>query len=182
MNLDKRYHELSNTLALLGVIAILSVALFYEFYDTILPCPLCYLQRVVFIAIGITLMMNLFIGPRPAHYGLMIFASALGLLIALRQISLHIMPNDVGYGSPVLGLHLYTWAAIGFTCYLLFAAFSLMFDHTFDKTNLISIKYAFAIFFIVMIVVNLVLAFLECGFVPCPDNPTSYRLLSMAIL
>ncbi len=182
MNRAKRYHEWANAIALIGVILILCVAFFFEFYDGTLPCPLCYLQRVAFVAVGIALMMNLAIGPRPAHYGLLIFSSLLGLLIALRQVSLHLLPGDAGYGAPVFGIHLYTWSALGFVAYLLFAAFCLMFDKSFEKTKDSSFKQLLGFFLLLVIAMNLVLALLECGFMPCPDNPTSYRLLSMVLL
>jgi disulfide bond formation protein DsbB len=181
MNRTKYYHELANILALIGVICILCLALFFEFYEGTLPCPLCYLQRVAFVAVGISLMMNLSIGPRPAHYGLLIFSSLLGLLIALRQVSLHLLPGDAGYGAPVFGIHLYTWSALGFVAYLLFAAFSLMFDKSFEKPKHSSLNHIIGFFLLLVIAMNLVLALLECGFMPCPDNPTSYRLLSMLL-
>ena len=41
------------------------------------------------------------------------------MAISTRQILLHITPGDPGYGSVVLGLHLYTWAL------LIFAALGL---------------------------------------------------------
>lgn len=182
MNRAKHYHEIANALALIGVIGILCTAFFLEFYDGTLPCPLCYLQRVAFVAVGITLMMNLSIGPRPAHYGLLIFSSLLGLLMALRQVSLHLLPGQAGYGEPVFGIHLYTWSALAFVAYLLFAAFSLMFDKSFEKPRNSSLNQVLGFFLLLVIVMNLVLALLECGFMPCPDNPTSYRLLSMVLL
>ena len=34
-------------------------------------------------------------------------------MVAMRQILLHIMPGDPGYGSALLGYHYYCWAFIG---------------------------------------------------------------------
>jgi hypothetical protein len=43
-----------------------------------------------------------------------VIAAVGGACISIRQILLHIVPPDPGYGDPVLGLHLYTWALLVF--------------------------------------------------------------------
>lgn len=43
----------------------------------------------------------------------------------IRQILLHIIPPNAGYGPPVMGLHLYTWAAIVFGCLIASSAVGL---------------------------------------------------------
>src|SRR6202030_1496508 len=55
-----------------------------------------------------------------------IFASFVGAAVSIRQILLHIVPPDAGYGPPVLGLHLYTWAFIVFCCLILSSASGLL--------------------------------------------------------
>jgi hypothetical protein len=40
--------------------------------------------------------------------GMAVAAAVLGAVAAGRQILLHILPSDQGFGSPVFGLHLYT--------------------------------------------------------------------------
>jgi hypothetical protein len=47
--------------------------------------------------------------------GMAIIAAVLGAVAAGRQILLHILPGDPGFGSPVFGLHLYTWCFIAFS-------------------------------------------------------------------
>jgi hypothetical protein len=47
-------------------------------------------------------------------YGLSVLAAIVGAAISGRQILLHILPSDPGYGAPILNLHLYTWAFIVF--------------------------------------------------------------------
>jgi hypothetical protein len=42
------------------------------------------------------------------------------------KILLHIVPPDSGYGPPVLGLHLYTWAPVVFCCLILSSALGLL--------------------------------------------------------
>ena len=53
-------------------------------------------------------------------------AALLGALESVRQVLLHIMPGDPGYGSAVLGYHLYTWALITFYVVLTFVALCLV--------------------------------------------------------
>ncbi len=66
--------------------------------------------------------------PSQAHYGLVIIAALLGAAIAARQILLHIMPGDAGFGSAFLGLHFYTWAFLCFVAAILAAGVMLTFD------------------------------------------------------
>ena len=59
-------------------------------------------------------MLNVRFGPRPSHYALSLLVATAGAAFAMRQILLHMMPGDPGYGSALLGYHYYTWAFIGF--------------------------------------------------------------------
>ena len=79
-----------------------------------LPCPLCLLQRIQFAMLAIGPILNLRFGPRPSHYALSLLAAVAGAAFAARQVLLHILPGDPGYGSALLGYHYYTWAFIGF--------------------------------------------------------------------
>lgn len=110
-----------DALALLGLSAVLWIAFIIELYQHQLPCPLCLLQRVAFTMAGLGLLMNLRFGVRPAHYGIVILSCIAGLAAAGRQVLLHILPENSGFGEPFLGLHLYTWAALAFLLYSLIA-------------------------------------------------------------
>ena len=103
-----------DTLALLGVSAVLLVAFYYQFALGELPCPLCALQRVGFIVAGVALMLNLRIGYAPAHYGLVLLTSVAAASASLRQIALHVVPGSGSYGSALFGWHFYTWAFVGY--------------------------------------------------------------------
>ena len=48
-----------------------------------------------------------------------ILASLVGSAASIRQILLHIVPPDPGYGPPILGVHLYSWALV-FACLIAF--------------------------------------------------------------
>jgi hypothetical protein len=58
--------------------------------------------------------------------GMAIAAAVLGAVAAGRQILLHILPSDLGFGSPVFGLHLYTWCFIAFSAQIAASAVLLI--------------------------------------------------------
>src|ERR1700693_5531538 len=101
-----------NALALYASAAVLLAAFYLQFALSELPCPLCLLQRVAFTGLAVGPILTLRHGPRPAHYGLIILAGLVGAALASRQVLLHIMPGDPGYGSALNGYHFYTWAFI----------------------------------------------------------------------
>lgn len=176
MNKQGKLHLLGNLLGLLGICSILSFILLDQLIIHELPCPLCLLQRVCYIAIGLAMLMNLCLKIRPSHYGLMILAALLGLAISVRQISLHLAPGDMGYGSQILGHYLYTWAALGFVIIIIFIALALIFDQGFNieyKTQNTWFKTLIALF-LFLILANGVSTFILCGPYTCPDNPTQY--------
>lgn len=180
MEKQLKLHAIANHLALI----LICFVLFAAFYEQIalheLPCPLCLLQRVGLIALGLAICLNLRFGAQIPHYGLMLLASLMGLVIATRQILLHITPGDSGYGSPILGLHLYTWASIFFFTSVLFVSLSLLFDKAFrGENNKLSIKFftqGLIALFLVLILANMLGVFFECGIGVCPDNPVTYLL------
>jgi disulfide bond formation protein DsbB len=113
---------------ILAVSGVLLGSLSYQFGLGELPCPLCVLQRLSFLlaAVGpLDVLRNVaFFGgaARQARgFAFCIFASLFGSAVSIRQILLHIVLPDSGYGPPVLGLHLYTWALIVF-CSLIFSS------------------------------------------------------------
>src|SRR5262245_47193486 len=116
-----------NALALYAIAAVLAGAFYFQFAQHELPCPLCMLQRAAFIAMALGPMLTLRNGPRPGYYGLTILAAVIGAAIASRQVLLHILPGDPGYGSAILGLHFYTWAFVCFAAGIIAAATMLLF-------------------------------------------------------
>lgn len=178
--------ELSRTLNALGMLAVslvLLLAYVYQLTLDELPCPLCLLQRVGFVAVGVGLGLNLLYGARPQHYAIMLLAALFGGSVAVRQILLHIVPGTGHYGSPVLGLHYYTWAAICFFLILLGTAFMLLFDRQYDTDNQqprfggsVLAKSAFFVM-LGLAALNAISTLLECGPGICADPPTSYKLI-----
>lgn len=174
-----RVHRWGNTLGLIAISFILSMAFYFELSHHHLPCPLCLLQRACLTAVGIMMLSNLFIECRGAHYGLMILAALLGLAVATRQILLHIVPGDPGFGPPFLGLHLYSWCAIIFLILTLCASLALLFDKGFAVAQKTNLSRVIAVIFLTLVLANTVGTFLECGLQECPEDPVKYKLLSM---
>ena len=175
--------RLLNLLGLLGVSLVLLAAFYFQLALAELPCPLCLLQRGCFVALGIGFLLNLQFGSSPVHYAMMLIGAVLGAATSLRQVLLHILPGDAGYGSPFLGVHMYTWAFAGFVASILYAAL-LLFVEAGTSVAQRRIDGADAgarlaiWFFGLLVAANLASTFLECGFTACPDNPTSYEWLS----
>jgi disulfide bond formation protein DsbB len=170
-----------NVAALFGVSAILAAALILQLSRNELPCPLCLLQRIALCLIGAGLIYNLKFGPRARGYAMILLAAAAGGIVAVRQILLHIAPGDPGYGSPVLGLHYYTWAAIVFAAAIAATGIMLLFDRALavrETPRPLSMPARVAAGLAVAItIVNVASTLLECGFKACPDNPVAYELL-----
>ena len=100
------------------------------------PCPLCVVQRIALMmcALG-PLYMQRQIRDRgitgrdvAVGSGIAIMSALLGAVVSTRQVLLHILPGDQGFGTPFLGLHLYTWCLIAFVSQI--AASGLMLTGT----------------------------------------------------
>lgn len=171
-------------LGVLGICGVLMGAYFIQFAKGEFPCPLCLLQRLGMLGVAFGAMLNLRYGIRPAHYGISLISAVFGASVSVRQILLHIVPGTGGYGSPVWGLHLYTWAFIVFVSAILLIGFMMIFDGQFedrdeDRSTRDMSLIVKAVFFLAVLITasNVVTTFLECGLGQCPDNPTSYEEL-----
>jgi disulfide bond formation protein DsbB len=169
-----------NALALTAVAFVLLAAFAAQFLLGELPCPLCLLQRILFAMLAIGPMLNIRHGPRSSHYALSLFAAVLGAVVSGRQILLHILPGDPGYGSALFGTHYYTWAFIGFVVAIVAIAAVLLFDRPFEdraapRPNAFAVAAVWLV--IGLTALNVVSTLLECGFGACADNPVAYELL-----
>ncbi|MBP7972061.1 MAG: disulfide bond formation protein B [Candidatus Nanopelagicales bacterium] len=156
-----------------------------------MPCPLCTLQRMAMILIGIgavwmvglTRKGRMNMGAYARGYGLMILGALLGMIISTRQVLLHIEPDDPGYGGTVLGLHFYTWALITFLIVLVYSGVMLTLTRrTYPVAptgkGALMLSSVIVYFFVFVIALNVVLIFIEQGFNwVLPDDPSRYELL-----
>ena len=173
-----------NALGLYAIALVLLVAFTAQLVLHELPCPLCLLQRIQFALLAVGPILNIRFGPRPSHYAVSLLTAMAGAAFAARQILLHIMPGDPGYGSALLGYHYYTWAFIGFAVAIVALAVMLLFDGQFreaDKPQPIAAFARTAVWLVLgLTVLNVISTLLECGFGACPDNPVAYELLKRA--
>jgi disulfide bond formation protein DsbB len=170
-----------NALALYAVSAVLVLAFYWQLAFDELPCPLCLLQRVALTGLAVGPILTIRHGPKPANYGLVIIAALMGAAIAARQILLHIMPGDAGFGSAVLGLHFYTWAFLCFVTATLAAAVMLTFGKQFapQPDSRRGTFEGLAVWLIIGLTgLNAASALIECGFSGCPADPVRYELLN----
>src|SRR5262245_32778505 len=166
-----------NALGLYAIALVLLVAFAAQLLHE-LPCPLCLLQRIQFAMLAVGPILNVRSGLRPSHYAVSLLTAVTGAAFAARQILLHVMPGDPGYGSALLGYHYYTWAFIGFAVAIIALAIMLLFDSQFrddGKPQPVGALAGTAVGLVIALaVLNVISTLLECGFGACPDNPKAY--------
>jgi disulfide bond formation protein DsbB len=173
--------RLLNALGLVAVDTLLALAFIDQLWFRDLPCPVCILQRAAFVAAGCGIALNLVLGQRPSHYGVTILGAVAGGAIALRQMLLYIVPGSGSYGNEVLGMHLYSWAFIGFVGIVVGAAIMLFYDRQFGRgeplsSRLDALSLTALVTFAVLVVGNIFSTLFLCGLGFCPEAPVGYVL------
>jgi disulfide bond formation protein DsbB len=139
------------------------------------------LQRLAFVGAGLGFMLNVRFGSAESHYGVILVSALAGAAFAARQVLLHIVPDTGSYGSAIFGWHFYTWALVAFFLIALYAAALLFIEAQFaegvSEWRPTVTAQALGWLFVLIALANAVSTLLECGFGPCPDNPTGYELL-----
>ncbi|MFJ6796545.1 disulfide bond formation protein B [Streptomyces sp. NPDC091268] len=178
----------------IGWTGVVCGGLFYQFGLWEYPCPLCIVQRMFMLlaAMGAahiirTALTHGAVSGRDymMGWGLALVAVVAGSFASWRQTMLHVLPGDKGFGSEVLGLHLYVWAWILSQASVVAIGVVLAFAHsTADRSVPAAGPGAYrtvgliALWFLgLVIAVNLVAVFFEEGlgwFLP--DDPTRYEL------
>ena len=165
---------LGNQLALIAIIGMLSYSFVDQLYFGALPCPLCLMQRMGFVIIGFALVLNIRCGAHSAHYGWGIIGGLVGMMVSLRQVLLHVLPGDRGFGNSFLELHFYTWAFVGYVGLIAGLALLLMLPNR-DVRSRSLLANTLVILFIILVFANLASTLLECGIGPCADDPVKYE-------
>src|SRR5260370_13497026 len=169
-----------NALGLYGIALVLVAAFAGQMLVDALPCPLRLLQRVLSAMLAIGPILNIRFGPHPGHYALSLLAAVVGATVSARQILLHIMPRDPGYGSALLGYHYYTWAFIGFAVAIILISIVLLLDdrQRDDKVATpVGLFAGGAVWLVIgLTAVNAVSTLLECGYAALPTHPPFYHL------
>ncbi len=176
----------------LGYTVVMLSAFYIQFGEGEFPCPLCMLQRYgMFLSTlgALFVIMQARRGTLTASrysqgLGMGIVGAMAGASVSLRQISLHIKAGDPGYGAPVLGLHMYTWAFITFVIVMLYCGVMLMLmpksipQAPAAKTPAYLVSTIIVGIFIAVVAANVVAIIVLEGFAGVlPDDPSSYNLI-----
>ncbi|MBU3751307.1 MAG: disulfide bond formation protein B [Mycobacterium sp.] len=168
-------------------------AFFIQFVEGEFPCPLCMLQRygMILSTLGALLIVmqarrgTLTVAKYSQGLGMGLLGALIGgAEVSVRQILLHIKPGDPGYGAPVLGLHLYTWALITFVIVIAYCGVQLVLtprgipQSPPPGSGLYKLSTAIIWLFIGVVAANVVaIIFLEGFAWVLPDDPTGYTLI-----
>lgn len=189
--MSNRFGFLIAHLNILTICAVLVGAFVVQFGQGEFPCPLCVLQRMAMMLCALApafVIMKARAGEVKATdfatgYGMSVIAAVVGAFISIRQILLHIVPPDPGYGDPVLGLHLYTWALLVFVAEIIAAGVNLVFARELEPRGEVGFGWFSKLvlwLFGAIIVANAVAVFAEEGLHwTLPDDPDSYRLFDL---
>jgi disulfide bond formation protein DsbB len=181
-----RLYLLAATLNAWVLIAILAAAMVVQFGLGEPPCPLCIMQRIALMLVGlgpIHILLNARGGALTARaaavgQGMAIIAALLGAIAAGRQLLLHILPGDPGFGSPVLGLHLYTWCFVAFGCQIAASAVLLIAGAWLEDGKAAwPLTGITVVAFAAIVAANLLSVIAEAGFNwDLPSDPVGYLL------
>ncbi|AJI54006.1 disulfide bond formation protein B [Francisella philomiragia] len=178
-----------SAIELTGITITIISAFYFQFIMGEIPCPLCLLQRLGLLAIGFGFLLNMRYNVRPSHYALSLLAAVLTSFISLRQIALHVS-DPVGFGSTVFGLHMYTWVFVISMVAIVYIAIVMSYPDQYKinkdpneikeaKNNKVrALTHIVFVIFLIAIFTNVTSTFIECGVHECPDDPTSYLLLT----
>jgi disulfide bond formation protein DsbB len=173
---------------ILAVCGVLLGAFGVQFVEGEMPCPLCVMQRMAMLlcALGPAFIIlkartgAVEVSDFATSYGMSVLAALGGAAIAGRQVLLHIVPPDPGYGDPVWGLHLYTWSLIVFLTVLGVSGLNLLFAQQLTPHGIRAGWLSVAVVGLLGVVTlaNGVAVFCEQGLHwILPDQPERYQLL-----
>tara|TARA_Y100000588_G_scaffold225726_1_gene239620 strand:+ start:106 stop:744 length:639 start_codon:yes stop_codon:yes gene_type:complete len=180
--MNRKTIDTLNTLGLLGMTLVLLTGSILQFSLGELPCPLCLLQRLGFVMIMFGFLLNVVYGIEQKHYGVILIGALFGIATSLRQISLHVIPGTPGFGSPILGMHYYTWAFVIFCMAVAgIALLLILWDDRYSNQNheMSPLAKSVCILAIATVLINVISTFIECGPFECPADPVSYWLLDL---
>lgn len=169
-----------NLLGMLAVCVSLLIAFFYQLVLGEIPCPLCMLQRIGLLLVGLGFLLNVRFGASALHYSMIICSAVIGAGVSFRQMLLHIAPDDGGFGSAFLGYHMYTWGFVAFVVAVVYASGLLALDRNrldakpYDGYPQLAFIFVWLLFFLGL--ANLVSHLSVCGFAVCEGDPRGYLL------
>lgn len=174
--MNYRLFVVFDTLAIIVISAIFYYAFYIQLVHHELPCPLCLAQRMGLLAVGLGPILNLYFGVKARHYAISSIIALISGAISMLQILMHIVPETGHYGSPLFGLHLYTWGFIlsSMVIFVNLLLITLLQEPNTPKPVNRKLAAIIALPLITCIMANAISAFAECGFNRCPPDPKSY--------
>jgi len=169
------------------LVLILTAAFAFQLIAGEPPCPLCVVQRIALMmcALGPLYLLRqardhvLTSRDVAIGSGIAIVSALLGATASTRQVLLHILPGDRGFGTPFLGLHLYTWCLVAFVSQIAASGLMLIGSAWLKEDERIAwrITNATAGAFVAIVAANLLSVIAEAGFNwDLPSDPTGYLL------
>jgi disulfide bond formation protein DsbB len=177
---------LATTLNVWILVLILAAAFGVQLIAGEPPCPLCVVQRIALMMCALgplyTLRQTrdraLTCRDLAIGNGIAIIAALVGAAVSTRQVLLHILPGDRGFGSPLLGLHLYTWCLIAFVCQIAASGLMLIGLAWLEEERVPwRMTNVTAGAFVVIVMANLLSVIAEAGLTwDLPPDPVEYLL------
>jgi disulfide bond formation protein DsbB len=173
-----------NYFGLIVPMLVVLTAIGYQVIEDDLPCSHCNMQRLGYFMLALGPALNLRFGFRPSHYGISLAGAFFLGAVALDMMVRIANQNLPGWGPKALGLHMYGWSLVIAIIAGIALVIMLLWDRQFDLSRMKEYRpskqasalliAAFVIAFIV-IGLDVVSVFLECGPGICPDTPpTNY--------
>ncbi|MDY6941389.1 MAG: disulfide bond formation protein B [Pseudomonadota bacterium] len=95
MSINPRY---TNLLGFLGCAGLLAFAYYLQYGQGLDPCPLCIIQRVAFLALGLVFLAAALHNPkgfgRHVYTALLVLTAVAGIALAIRHLWLQSLPPD----------------------------------------------------------------------------------------
>jgi disulfide bond formation protein DsbB len=181
-----RLYMLAATLNVWVLVLILAAAFGVQLIAGEPPCPLCVVQRIALMmcALGpLYVLVQARDGALTGRHiavgnGISIISALVGAAVSVRQVLLHILPGDQGFGTPLFGLHLYTWCLIAFVCQIAANGLMLIGAAWLKEENVSwRITHLTAGAFAAIVVANLLSVIAEAGLNwDLPSDPVEYLL------
>ena len=177
-------NELFGLSVMAAIAAVLTAALFMQYGEGELPCPLCLLQRVAMLGVCFGPLQDFRSGFSDRNLGYSLLFSVFLLVVAVRQTLLDIYPRP-GHeyvGSAVLGVHMPVWSVV--IAVVLITAFALKLCTIGSEDGLRAppansvvgrLAMVISLYLIAVALVNFGSVVVQCGLGEC--HTTGYALL-----
>jgi disulfide bond formation protein DsbB len=181
---EARLNDLFQLAMMATMAAIVTAAMFLQYEDNELPCPLCLLQRVAMLGVCFGIIQHFRHGYSARHDGISMLFALFLLIVSVRQTLLDIYPRP-GHsyiGGAIFGLHMPVWSVvIAFATLFAFAVkFSVLgAEHLRDQRPTPALERLgglLSLYVIAIALINFASVFVQCGVDAC--HTSGYRLSS----